>query len=178
MATLLGVIAVLAAYLIGSIPFGLMIARAVAGIDIRAIGSGNTGATNVGRILGMRWFAVVFALDFAKGCLPTLGVPRLLHALGYPSPPWLPVLVGLAAILGHNFPVYLRFKGGKGVATSLGTVMALEPVSAIASAFGFLIFLLEHSLNGKKASVPSGNRTNAPLCTIRLTVHLILAPCL
>lgn len=142
MATLLGVIAVLAAYLIGSIPFGLMIARAVAGIDIRAIGSGNTGATNVGRILGMRWFAVVFALDFAKGCLPTLGVPRLLHALGYPSPPWLPVLVGLAAILGHNFPVYLRFKGGKGVATSLGTVMALEPVSAIASAFGFLIFFL------------------------------------
>ena len=141
-ASVLCVVAVVVAYLLGSIPFGLLLGRAVAGIDIRAVGSGNIGATNVGRTLGFRWFAVVFALDFAKGLLPTLVLPWLLEKLGHPGPSWLAVVVALASILGHNFPVYLRFKGGKGVATSLGAVVALDPIAGLVAAIGFVVFLL------------------------------------
>jgi glycerol-3-phosphate acyltransferase PlsY len=126
---------VVAAYLIGAIPFGYLVARAAAGIDIRTVGSGNIGATNVGRTLGFRFFVLVFLLDMAKGLVPTLTFPRL-AAL-----PELPVLVALATILGHNFPVYLGFKGGKGVATSLGALLALDPVAGVASAAGFGVFL-------------------------------------
>ncbi len=141
-ATILSLLAVVLAYLIGAIPFGLLIARAVSGIDIRTVGSGNIGATNVGRTLGLRWFAVVFVFDFAKGYLPTIFLPRLLNTVGYPGPPWLAVVIALAAIVGHNFPVYLGFKGGKGVATSLGSVFALEPIAGMAAVCGFVFFLL------------------------------------
>jgi acyl-phosphate glycerol 3-phosphate acyltransferase len=126
------------AYLIGAIPFGYLVAKAAAGVDIRTVGSGNIGATNVGRTLGFRFFVLVFLLDMAKGLCPTLGFPRLATALtGAPPLPELSVLVALAAIVGHNFPVYLGFKGGKGVATSLGALLALDPVAGFASAAGF-----------------------------------------
>ncbi len=129
--------AVLASYLIGSIPSGYLIARAVKGIDIRTVGSGNLGATNVGRVLGRRFFWIVLALDLLKGLLPTLGLPALVERLTGASSVDLPVLVGLAAILGHTFPVYLKFRGGKGVATSLGVVLALDPVSCAAAVLVF-----------------------------------------
>jgi glycerol-3-phosphate acyltransferase PlsY len=125
------------AYLIGAIPFGYLIFLAVKGIDIREVGSGNIGATNVGRNLGFRYFLLVFALDLLKGFLPTWGIPEALRALGASPGPELPVLVALAAILGHNFPVYLRFRGGKGVATSLGALLALDPLACGAAAVGF-----------------------------------------
>ena len=125
------------AYLIGSIPFGFLIARAVAGVDIRTVGSGNIGATNVGRVLGFRFFVVVFLLDFAKGYLPTRFLPGLLGL----TAPDLPVGVAVAAILGHNFPVFLGFKGGKGVATSLGAVWALDWVASAAAAAGFALLI-------------------------------------
>jgi glycerol-3-phosphate acyltransferase PlsY len=127
--TIAAALAALAAYLIGSIPFGYVIARAVKGIDIRTVGSGNLGATNVGRVLGRPYFFLVLALDLLKGLLPTLGFPPLVGRLSGEVPVDLPVQVALAAILGHTFPLYLKFRGGKGVATSLGTVLALDPAS-------------------------------------------------
>ena len=138
----LSVLAVAAAYLVGSIPFGYLIAYAVRGIDIRTVGSGNLGATNVGRTLGFRYFLLTLLLDLLKGYLPTIGFPWLLRWLTGSCPVDLPVLLASAAILGHTFPIYLGFKGGKGVATSLGGVLALDPVSCGIAAFAFGIFLL------------------------------------
>jgi glycerol-3-phosphate acyltransferase PlsY len=116
-----------AAYLVGSIPFGLLVGLA-RGIDVRTAGSGNIGATNVGRLLGGKFFALVFVLDVLKGLLPMLAAGFVLgfHAedrTGYLL--WL--LVGFAAILGHMFSVFLKFKGGKGVATSTGVMLGLWP---------------------------------------------------
>ena len=140
--TLAGATAILAAYLIGAIPFGYLIARAVRGIDIRTVGSGNLGATNVGRVLGRRYFFIVLALDLLKGLLPTIGLPWLVGRLTGANPVDLPVLVALAAILGHKFPVYLKFRGGKGVATSLGVVLALDPASCAAAVLVFGVVLV------------------------------------
>jgi acyl-phosphate glycerol 3-phosphate acyltransferase len=112
------------AYLIGAIPFGYLVARS-RGVDILSHGSGNIGATNVGRILGRRFGILVFLLDFAKGAVPAL-------AAGAAAPAgvaveWAQVTAGVAAFLGHLFPVYLRFRGGKGVATGAGVVAVLVP---------------------------------------------------
>jgi len=125
------------AYLIGSIPFGYVIARGIGGIDIRTVGSGNIGATNVGRVLGFRFFVAVFLLDFAKGYLPTRFLPGWFAS----TSPDLPVGVAVATILGHNFPVFLGFRGGKGVATSLGAVGALDAVASASAAGGFALLL-------------------------------------
>ncbi|HEX8203652.1 MAG TPA: glycerol-3-phosphate 1-O-acyltransferase PlsY [Isosphaeraceae bacterium] len=138
----LAVLAVVVAYSLGAIPFGYLVAYRVKGIDIRTVGSGNVGATNVGRVLGFRFFVLVFAFDVLKGLLPTLGLPRAVTALAGREVPALAVLVALAAILGHNFPVYLKFRGGKGVATSLGALSALDPVASGAAAVGFVTFLI------------------------------------
>jgi glycerol-3-phosphate acyltransferase PlsY len=135
-------LAILAAYLIGSIPFGYVIARAVKGIDIRTVGSGNLGATNVGRVLGRPYFFLVLALDLLKGFLPTLGFPPLVGRLSGEVPVDLPVLVALAAILGHTFPIYLKFRGGKGVATSLGAVLALDPAACAVAVVVFGVVLV------------------------------------
>ncbi len=138
---MIGALAILVAYLIGSIPFGLLVGRWFGKIDIRTVGSGNIGATNVGRTLGFRYFLLVFALDALKGFLPTWGLPKLLDQSGFAIGPDARVLIGLATILGHNFPAYLKFKGGKGVATSLGALLALDPVPSVAMLFGFIVFL-------------------------------------
>jgi glycerol-3-phosphate acyltransferase PlsY len=137
-----GALAILAAYLIGAIPFGYLIAHAVRGIDIRTVGSGNLGATNVGRVLGRRYFFIVLALDLAKGLLPTIGLPWIVGRLTGAVPVDLPVWVALAAILGHTIPIYLRFRGGKGVATSLGAVLALDPASCAAAILVFGVVLV------------------------------------
>ena len=133
---------VLVAYLIGAIPFGYLIARWARGVDIRTVGSGNIGATNVGRVLGFRFFVLVFTLDLLKGMLPTLGAARLVESVTGQASPTLPVLAALASILGHNFPIYLRFRGGKGVATSLGALLALDAVAALSAAGAFGASLL------------------------------------
>lgn len=122
-------ILIVAAYLLGSVPFGLIIARAH-GLDLRRIGSGNIGATNVSRALGRKWAVACFALDCLKGLLPVL-IAGLLIRRNYDDITitvlWLWLAVGCAAIFGHVFPVYLRFKGGKGAATSLGVIFGLYP---------------------------------------------------
>ena len=132
----------LAGYVCGSIPFGLLVARRAAGLDIRQHGSGNIGATNVGRTLGFRYFLLVFALDFLKGLLPVLAArwlqQRAATAEGVPSSHWyLPEAAGIAALLGHMFPVWLNFKGGKGVATAAGVLAGLAPLPLGAAVVAF-----------------------------------------
>ncbi len=114
------------AYLVGSIPFGMVVAKAFdRGLDLRRAGSGNIGATNVARTLGKGPGALTLLLDAGKGVL-VLSLTS--YWMGPSSHAWL-ALVGGAAFLGHVFPVYLRFKGGKGVATALGVVAYLSPVT-------------------------------------------------
>lgn len=117
------------AYFIGAVPFGLVVGLAK-GIDPRKSGSGNIGATNLGRLLGGRYFALVFTLDLLKSLIPMVVAGIIVHhaAAGYDWKTYLLwLLVGFAAIVGHMFPVYLRFKGGKGVATSAGVILGLYP---------------------------------------------------
>ncbi len=122
--------ALVVCYLVGAIPFGLLIGRIIGGVDIRTVGSGNIGATNVSRILGKRWGYTAFALDVAKGLLPVAVVGQTLGEGAWLSghPDALTIAAGAAAILGHIFPIYLGFKGGKGVATSCGVLAYLSPV--------------------------------------------------
>jgi acyl phosphate:glycerol-3-phosphate acyltransferase len=126
------------AYLLGSIPFGLLLGKA-AGRDIRSAGSGNIGATNVGRLLGRKMGLLTLLLDVAKGLLPMFAASLL---LGTPDRElWVP-LCGGAAFLGHLYPVYLKFRGGKGVATALGIFLYLEPLAALAALVIFLVMVL------------------------------------
>lgn len=121
-----GILLAVVAYLIGSVPFGLVVARLFdRGIDIRKAGSGNIGATNVARTVGKGAGILTLLLDAGKAVL-ALGLMRL--AMGGSAHDWL-ALAGGAVFLGHIFPLYLRFKGGKGVATALGVVAFLSPVT-------------------------------------------------
>lgn len=122
---------IILAYFIGSIPFGFLVARR-RGVDIRAAGSGNIGATNVARTLGAKIGALVLAFDFAKGAVPVLIAQFAANSN------WLPVLAGLTAILGHMFPIWLRFSGGKGVATGAGVVTVLLPIPTL---LGLVVWL-------------------------------------
>mgnify|MGYP001828585782 CR=1 FL=1 len=123
----------LAAYLFGAIPFGLLIAKS-RGVDIREQGSGNIGATNVFRVLGKSWGIFTFVLDALKGFIPAFYFPLF----GDIAPDY-GVLFGIVAILGHSFPVYLKFKGGKGVATSAGMLLGVAPVAV---GIGFLCWII------------------------------------
>lgn len=118
------------AYAVGSIPAAYLAGRA-AGVDLRAAGSGNLGATNVVRVLGLRVGLAVFAVDLAKGAAPVALLPRVLPAAGI-SPAWLSIAYGAAAIAGHTRPLWLGFRrGGKGVATACGVFLALAPVPTL-----------------------------------------------
>lgn len=146
--TLLTALLVVAAYLAGSIPFGLIIAR-LRGVDVREVGSGNIGATNVTRALGKKLGAVVLLLDAAKGALPVLGALMLARA-GLAEPVGV-TACALAAVAGHCFPVWLKFRGGKGVATSLGVFLVLDP---LATGVAVLVFVITFALT-RVASVGS-----------------------
>ncbi len=132
MAAMLVLLAFVAAFFLGSIPTGVIVARCK-GIDLRRIGSGNIGATNVGRALGRKWAALVLVADAGKGALPVL----LCHQ--FRSDPWLPAAGALGAVLGQVFSVFLRGRGGKGVATSLGAGLALAPLPALACVVVFIV---------------------------------------
>lgn len=118
------VLAIIAGYLIGSIPFGYVIGR-LNGTDIREHGSGNIGTTNAFRILGPAWAVVVLLLDAGKG----VAACHLGAHLGEPTSGWLVVVGGLAAIAGHNWSIFLGFKGGKGAATTAGVFGYLSPLA-------------------------------------------------
>ncbi len=124
-----------AAYLIGAIPFGLLIGRLV-GADVRRAGSGNIGATNVGRVLGKKLGALTLVCDMAKGFLPVWLAASLLPDTTA-NREWLVMACGLATVVGHMFPLYLQFKGGKGVATALGVFLFISPWSVLISLLVF-----------------------------------------
>ncbi|HSM92758.1 MAG TPA: glycerol-3-phosphate 1-O-acyltransferase PlsY [Anaeromyxobacteraceae bacterium] len=134
--TLLGALLVVAAYLCGSIPFGVILTRLLVGVDVRKVGSGNIGATNVARAGGRKVAIPVFVLDVAKAVVPILVGRRLLA--GVPGGDVWMAVVAVAALSGHVFPVWLGFNGGKGVATGLGVFFVLEPWAAIA---GFAVWI-------------------------------------
>jgi glycerol-3-phosphate acyltransferase PlsY len=158
------ILIVLTAYAVGGIPFGWLVARWAKGVDLRTVGSGGTGATNCSRLwqggasVGM--FLVVFALDFGKGLFGALVSADIAdwigsHAGSEASALSLQVVCGLAAILGHMFTPYLRFRGGKGVATSFGVVTALAPLSALwgLGAWGLLVGLTKYMSLGSMGAM-------------------------
>jgi glycerol-3-phosphate acyltransferase PlsY len=140
-------IAILVAYLVGAVPFAHILARAH-GKDVRTIGSGNIGATNLARALGRTWGYVCFVLDVLKGLVPMLVTLKILKPIFLERGGtemqflWLWLAVGCAAVLGHVFPVYLGFKGGKGVSTSLGVGLGLWPYYTCCAALAFGVWVV------------------------------------
>lgn len=144
---------VVGAFLAGSIPFAVLIGRAK-GVDIRQHGSGNPGASNLGRTVGKKWGMICFVLDVGKGLVPTalfglllfaMASGRAMSTLPHDAPPggvvagqW--VLVAVAAVLGHVFSPWLKFRGGKGVATGLGATLGLFPIVTIPGVIAFVIW--------------------------------------
>ena len=124
----------------GGIPFGYLLGRCVLKDDIRNHGSGNIGATNVARVIGWKWGGLVLLLDALKGFLPTYAAAQFAVSNLPDSFHWhVPVAAGMSAIVGHMYPVYLKLRGGKGVATALGVVLVLAPESVGAA---FLVFVV------------------------------------
>lgn len=130
---LITLLSILVSYLTGAVPFGLIFAKGFSGVDVRTVGSGNIGATNVLRASGKKAAAITLLADMLKGLFPAL----IVHLLYQDEA--LTALCGAAAILGHNFPVYLKFKGGKGVATSFGVVLAVSPWTGLLCLFVWLL---------------------------------------
>src|SRR5215470_90089 len=135
---------VIGSYLLGSIPFGYLAGR-IAGVDIRNCGSGNVGATNVLRTLGKIYGYLVFAADFLKGCA---AVKFSMLIATYVQSTWISsetfgIAAAISSVLGHSFPIWLHFRGGKGVATSAGALLGLAPVAAL---IGVAIWILTFSL--------------------------------
>lgn len=128
---------VIGAYLLGSVPFGLVLTRLLTGKDVRTVGSGNIGASNVARAAGKKLGVLTLVLDAAKAALPMLLTRALLRPEGQLVMETWMVAVGLAAFAGHLYPIWLGFKGGKGVATALGVFAVLSPVSAL---LAFVVF--------------------------------------
>lgn len=121
-------------YLAGSIPFGVLVTRLAKGEDVRQKGSGNIGATNVARVAGKKLGVLVLVLDAMKGALPVV-----LSMMVLPTEARVHAGVGVAAFIGHVFPIWLRLRGGKGVATALGVLLVLTPWAALA---GFVVYAL------------------------------------
>ena len=128
---------ILVAYLVGGVPFGYLIGR-MRGVDVRTVGSKNIGATNVFRTVGKKWGFLAFALDVLTGLLPTLA------AKAYAPAEWLPLAVGVTCVLGHMLTPYMKFKGGKGVATAFGMLIGLVPALV---GVAFLVFVAAFALS-------------------------------
>ena len=139
------IIWIIVAYLIGSIPTGYLVAERVRGIDIREHGSGNIGATNVFRIMGKGWGSTVLIFDIFKGWIVTAMLAPTSGAFDQMSPPLRQFLFGAAAIAGHTWTPWLKLKGGKGIATSAGTLLGIFPVATIvATVIWGACFLIWH----------------------------------
>jgi acyl phosphate:glycerol-3-phosphate acyltransferase len=149
----------LLAYVFGSIPTAYIVAKQVKGIDIREHGSGNVGATNVSRVVGKRAGQVVLGLDFFKGLIPVV-VARCL----FPNESWLPVVVSLAAIIGHSKSVFLGFTGGKSAITGLGTMLAQTPVT------GLLLGLIAYAVSRLTKTVSIGTLATCVMTPILLVL--------
>ena len=124
------------AYLLGSIPTSYVIGRWIAGKDLRQLGSKNLGATNVYRVLGLKYAIPVAIVDVTKGVVPVTVIAPHVGA-----GPWVPITLAAAAVLGHVFPVFLKFRGGKGVATAGGAVLAIAPTALAVSLVVWVVAL-------------------------------------
>ncbi len=136
------IIIAICAYLIGSIPTGYLIVKAKTGQDIRTVGSGSTGATNVKRVLGKKWFFTVMILDAIKGALPVF----LAQIISMDKFGIAPVVAAIAVIIGHSKPIFLGFKGGKSVASGVGTIIALNWIAGIiiAITWGIITYITKY----------------------------------
>ncbi len=160
---------VVAGFLAGSIPFGVILGRLVLGVDVRKVGSGNIGATNVARAGGRKLGVVVLLLDAAKAIVPILVTRRLLA--GAPGAEAWTVAVAVAAFLGHLFPPWLGFQGGKGVATGLGIFAVLAPWAAVVAVAGYAI------VYGATRISSVGSLTGTTLCVLGAFVaHGVRSP--
>ena len=135
-------LALLPSYLLGAVPFGWVMARLIRGVDLRTVGSGNIGATNAMRVLGRPLGVLAFLLDFGKGWVPAALFATWFARGGGESRATLAVLCGAAAVCGHVWPVYLRFRGGKAVATGCGAIAAIDPVVFLAGGLAWLATLV------------------------------------
>jgi glycerol-3-phosphate acyltransferase PlsY len=146
---------ILLGYLIGSIPFGYIVAKKVKGIDIREHGSGNVGATNVKRVVGNKAGLTVLILDFLKAFAPVLALRLLI-----PGDGWLPVLTALAILVGHSRSIFIKFSGGKAAISGLGAYLALEPLG------GIILAVFAFSLIKITRVVSIGSMTTALLSVV------------
>ncbi len=159
---------VVAAYLLGSIPFGLVLTRLVAGKDVRTVGSGNIGASNVARAAGKVAGVLTLVLDAAKAAVPMLLARHFFADAGPRTADAWAVTVGVAAFLGHLFPVWLGFRGGKGVATALGVFLVLAPIPALLAVgvFGIAFAITR---------IPAvGSLAGTAVCCFGTFVHVLL----
>jgi len=136
MALWLWPVALVAAYLFGSVNFAILVTRMAKDQDIRTLGNLNPGAANVGRTLGTGWGAAVLLLDISKSVVPILLAHRFVVDPGSSLKPLITLTVGAAAVMGHCKPVFYRFRGGKGIATSIGVYVMLAPLEALVALFG------------------------------------------
>ncbi|WP_342379279.1 glycerol-3-phosphate 1-O-acyltransferase PlsY [Myxococcus stipitatus] len=151
---------VLLGYLAGSIPFGVLLTRWLRGVDVRQGGSGNIGATNVTRVAGKKLGALVLVLDALKGALPVALAVRLV-----PGQPLVHVMVGVAAVLGHVYPVWLKLHGGKGVATALGVLLVLAPWAALAAGTAFIAIFLVSRVSSLGSLFAGATAVGTTACT-------------
>ena len=136
--TVIWILWAVGAYLVGSIPFGFLIGK-MRGKDVRTLGSKNIGATNVYRTVGKPWGVLAFLCDFLKGFLPTFAAQR------FGGADWLPLVVGILTVAGHMWTCFMKFKGGKGIATGFGMLVALTPVLVlVAFAVWVVVMLVSH----------------------------------
>lgn len=133
------ILLLIVSYLLGSIPFGLVVGKLIYKKDIRQFGSGNIGTTNAFRAFGTPGGILVFLCDMLKGAIPVLIAMSL-------NPGWHPLVFGGMAIVGHSYPIFLKFKGGKAVATSFGVVLGFNPIFALISIAAFFISLFVTSM--------------------------------
>ena len=152
--------AVVLSYLVGALPSGLIVGRIWRGVDIRNYGSGATGATNVYRTLGRIPAALTLILDYLKGALPVLVTRIVASLLEVNAPDLLEAMVGIAVIAGHTWPIYVGFKGGKGIATGAGALTLISPIAAVATLISLPIIAATRyvslgALIGAGATVPT-----------------------
>ena len=168
-----GLLLIVGAYLLGSIPFGLLIGLA-RGVDIREHGSKNIGATNAGRVLGRKWGYLCLILDVLKGLVPTLAAALVLIDKPVDAGMLLQwILVGLAAVLGHTLPIYLKFRGGKGVATTVGVALGIFPYYTVAMIAALLLYAVVRFGTGL---ISAGSLTIAVAFPLAFFVYLGVDP--
>ncbi|NCO33324.1 MAG: acyl-phosphate glycerol 3-phosphate acyltransferase [Armatimonadetes bacterium CG2_30_59_28] len=156
-------------YVIGSLPFGVLYGKLVKGVDIRQHGSGNIGASNVMRLFGVQAFVIVFALDALKGVAAILLCQRLFG----PEHAWMVLLGGLLSVLGHTFSVFLKFTGGRGVATGLGLLVAVAPVAGLCT---FLVWAVTLALTRYISVASIAGSISAPLWVVFIQPQTVPFP--